>query len=146
MRDRPGFQFSFSGLKTAVLLASREQPLDDPRRAAIARGVQDAIVDILCARSLRALRHADANALVVAGGVGANRELRERLTRECAAIGARVYFPRFEFCTDNAAMIAVAGLARLAAGERAGATLGVRARWPLTELRPPGAIDLRATG
>jgi N6-L-threonylcarbamoyladenine synthase len=146
MRDRPGFEFSFSGLKTAVLLASRQQPLTEQRRADIARGVQDAIVDILCARSLRALRYTDREALVVAGGVGANRELRTRLTRECAAIGARVFFPRLEFCTDNAAMIAVAGLARLAAGERTAAGLGVRARWPLTELRPPGHADLRATG
>ena len=76
---------------------------------------------------------------MVAGGVGANRELRARLAREALAGGAQVYYPRIEFCTDNAAMIAVAGLLRLRAGERAGDAIEVRARWPLSELRPPGA-------
>ncbi|MFM2289963.1 MAG: tRNA ((37)-N6)-threonylcarbamoyltransferase complex transferase subunit TsaD, partial [Pseudomonadota bacterium] len=135
--DRPGLEFSFSGLKTAVSLAIRTQPLDDQRRADIARGVQEAIVDVLCGKALRALDQTGLAALVVAGGVGANASLRERLQRECAARGARVYFPRAEFCTDNAAMIALAGLMRLERGERSAPGLAVRARWPLAELRPP---------
>jgi N6-L-threonylcarbamoyladenine synthase len=137
MLDRPGFEFSFSGLKTAVLLAARAQPLDTQRRADIARGLQDAVVDILCARTLRALEYTGHTQLVVAGGVGANRELRARLQGALAARGGRVFFPRPEFCTDNAAMIAVAGLLRLKAGEDSADGGEVRARWPLTELRPP---------
>jgi len=137
MLDRPGYEFSFSGLKTAVLLAVRAQPLDEQRRADIARGVQDAVVDILCARTLRALEATGHHQLVVAGGVGANRELRARLQREMARRCGQVFFPRPEFCTDNAAMIAVAGLLRLRAGERQAAGAEVRARWPLAELRPP---------
>jgi N6-L-threonylcarbamoyladenine synthase len=139
MLDRPGLEFSFSGLKTAVSLAVRAQPLDDQRRADIARGVQEAIVDVLCGKALRALDQCGHTQLVVAGGVGANRALRERLQRELARRGGQVYFPRPEFCTDNAAMIAVAGLMRLQRGERSGPGLGVRARWPLAELRPPTA-------
>ena len=137
MLDRPGYEFSFSGLKTAVLLAVQAQPLTEQRRADIARGVQDAVVDILCARTLRALAATGHRQLVVAGGVGANRELRARLRREVEARGGQVFFPRPEFCTDNAAMIAVAGLMRLSAGERDGAGAEVRARWPLADLRPP---------
>jgi N6-L-threonylcarbamoyladenine synthase len=137
MLDRPGYEFSFSGLKTAVLLAVRSAPLDQQRRADIARGVQDAIVETLCAKTLRALAATGHRHLVVAGGVGANRELRARLSAELAARGGRVFFPRPEFCTDNAAMIAVAGLMRLRAGERSAAGIEVRARWPLAELRAP---------
>jgi N6-L-threonylcarbamoyladenine synthase len=139
MVDRPGFEFSFSGLKTAVSLAVRAAPLDPQRRADIARGVQDAIVDTLCIKSLRAVDATGHRQLVVAGGVGANRELRGRLSRELASRGGRAFFPRPEFCTDNAAMIAVAGLMRMKAGERGGAGIEVRARWPLDELRPPSA-------
>jgi N6-L-threonylcarbamoyladenine synthase len=137
MLDRPGFEFSFSGLKTAVALAARAGPLDAQRRADIARGVQDAIVDTLCVKTLRAIDATGHRQLVVAGGVGANLELRTRLQRELRGRGGEVYFPRPEFCTDNAAMIAVAGLMRLKAGERGGNAIEVRARWPLSELRPP---------
>ena len=137
MLDRPGFEFSFSGLKTAVALAVRAQPLREQRRADIARGVQDAIVDTLCVKTLRAIEATGLSQLVVAGGVGANRELRNRLGAALAVQGGHAFFPRPEFCTDNAAMIAVAGLMRLKAGEHGGASLGVRARWPLAELRPP---------
>jgi N6-L-threonylcarbamoyladenine synthase len=145
MLDRPGFEFSFSGLKTAVMQAVRAHELTPQARADIAHAVQDAIVATLCARSLQALRHTGHRALVVAGGVGANRELRARLTREAQAAGIQVYYPRIEFCTDNAAMIAVAGLLRLRAGERAGDAIEVRARWPLSELMPPGAAPVRAS-
>ncbi len=138
MLDRPGFEFSFSGLKTAVMQAVRAAPLDQQGRADVAHAVQDAIVATLCAKALRALEHTGHGSLVVSGGVGANRELRARMTREAQGRGARVYYPRVQFCTDNAAMIAIAGLHRLRAGERAGTAIEVRARWPLTELRPPG--------
>jgi N6-L-threonylcarbamoyladenine synthase len=137
MLDRPGCEFSFSGLKTAVMLAVRAAPLDEPRRADLARAVQDAIVDTLCVKTLRALDQTGHRTLVVAGGVSANSELRARLAREAGRIGVRVYYPRPEFCTDNAAMVAVAGLQRLRAGERTDGGIQVRARWPLTELRPP---------
>jgi len=139
MLDRPGFEFSFSGLKTAVMRAVRAAPLSDEARADVAYAVQDAIVATLCAKALRALEFTGHRALVVAGGVGANRELRARLAREAAALGAQVYFPRLEFCTDNAAMIAVAGLHRLRAHEQTSGGIEVRARWPLSELRAPGA-------
>jgi N6-L-threonylcarbamoyladenine synthase len=139
MLDRPGLEFSFSGLKTAVLHAVREQPLTDARKADIAFAVQDAIVDTLVAKAMRALDETGLDALVVSGGVGANRCLRERMTRAAAKQGARVFYPRMEFCTDNAAMIAVAGLARLEAGEREGLDIQARARWPLTELRAVSA-------
>jgi len=141
MLDRPGYEFSFSGLKTAVLLATRAQPLDAQRRADIARGVQEAIVDVLCTKALRALAETGHRSLVVAGGVGANLELRARLRAAVTAQGSQVFFPRSEFCTDNAAMIAMAGLLRLRAGERGTLELGVRARWPLEELRPPSASN-----
>jgi N6-L-threonylcarbamoyladenine synthase len=138
MLDRPGFEFSFSGLKTAVMQAVRASVLTDQQRADVAFAVQDAIVATLCVKALRALEYTGHRALVVAGGVGANRELRSRLARDTTAIGVQVYFPRFEFCTDNAAMIAVAGLHRLRAQEQTLGGIQVRARWPLAELRPPG--------
>lgn len=144
MLDQPGFEFSFSGLKTAVQLAARAETLSDARRADIARAVQDAIVETLCVKALRAVDSLGRRTLVVAGGVGANLELRSRLSAGAAAQGVRVYYPRLEFCTDNAAMIAVAGLERLAAGEHEPLRIRVRARWPLTELRPPGAAHSQA--
>jgi N6-L-threonylcarbamoyladenine synthase len=144
MIDRPGFEFSFSGLKTAVMQAVRAAPLDAQGRADVAHAVQEAIVSTLCTRALQALKFTGHRALVVAGGVGANRELRTRLAREAEAQGARVYYPRPQFCTDNAAMIAVAGLHRLRAGERSGNAIAVRARWPLSELAPPGGAAVGA--
>ncbi|MGH8260928.1 MAG: tRNA (adenosine(37)-N6)-threonylcarbamoyltransferase complex transferase subunit TsaD [Steroidobacteraceae bacterium] len=136
MLDRPGLELSFSGLKTAVLHAVRDRTMTDVLRADIARGVQEAIVDTLTAKALRALEETGYDALVVCGGVGANRRLRERLDDALRARGGRVYYPRFEFCTDNAAMIAVAGLARLKAGEHGDLGIAVRAQWPLDTLQP----------
>ena len=134
MLDRPGLEFSFSGLKTAVALAVRDRQLDAAERADVAREVQEAIVDVLVARSMRALEETAHDTLVVAGGVGANQHLRAVLDAAARRNGARVYYPRFEFCTDNAAMIAVAGLARLRAGEHDGMQIVARAQWPLATL------------
>jgi N6-L-threonylcarbamoyladenine synthase len=140
MLDRAGLEFSFSGLKTAVSLAVKERTaagaLDDNTRADIAAGVQQAIVETLVAKTLRALEQTGYDALVVAGGVGANRMLRERMAEVMARQGAQVFYPRIEFCTDNAAMIAVAGMARLKAGTHEGPAIRARANWPIAELRP----------
>jgi N6-L-threonylcarbamoyladenine synthase len=144
MLDRPGFEFSFSGLKTAVMQAVRAATPSEQMRADVAWAVQDAIVATLCAKALRALEFTGHQALVVAGGVGANRELRARLTREAAAVGVQVYFPRLEFCTDNAAMIAVAGHARLRAGQHDDLAIGARAQWALDSLPPLNATDAAA--
>jgi N6-L-threonylcarbamoyladenine synthase len=134
MLDRAGLEFSFSGLKTAVLHALRGRQLTDTLRADVARGVQDAIIDTLTAKALRALEYTGLTVLVVSGGVAANHALRARLSAAAGAEGARVYYPRIEFSTDNAAMIAVAGLARLKAGEHAGLAIQAHARWPLESL------------
>src|ERR1700733_15119139 len=120
MLDRPGLNFSFSGLKTAALVALRGRVLDDQIRADVARGFQEAVVDTLAEKSRRALRATGHRRLVVAGGVGANRKLRERLAAVALESGAKLYFPRAEFCTDNGAMIALAGCLRLARPAPAG--------------------------
>jgi N6-L-threonylcarbamoyladenine synthase len=138
MLDRAGLEFSFSGLKTAVSLAVKSEAasggLDQGTRADIAAGVQEAIVETLTTKTLRALEQTGYDALVVAGGVGANRLLRERLADALARQGAKVFYPRIEFCTDNAAMIAVAGMARLKAGFHESPAIRARAQWPLAEL------------
>jgi N6-L-threonylcarbamoyladenine synthase len=137
MLDRPGLDFSFSGLKTAVVVALRGRVLDGQARADAARGFESAMVETLVAKALRALRQTGIRALVVAGGVGANRRLREELAAAVTAAGGRVHYPRPEFCTDNAAMIALAGHERLMAGEREALPVRARARWPLDELAAP---------
>ena len=137
MTDRPGLDFSFSGLKTAVLNSVREGGDDPARRAAIARAFQDAVVDTFAIKARRALRSTGVRHLVIAGGVGANQALREGLRSVAAAEGAAVACPRLAFCTDNGAMIAYAGHRRLIAGERDPAGADVRPRWPLDELLPP---------
>ncbi|HEY2808426.1 MAG TPA: tRNA (adenosine(37)-N6)-threonylcarbamoyltransferase complex transferase subunit TsaD [Steroidobacteraceae bacterium] len=136
MLDRPGLEFSFSGLKTAVLTAVRARTLSAVERADVARGIEDAIVDTLIAKSLRALEETGHRVLVVSGGVSANRALRTRLAAAVGARAARVYYPRIEFSTDNAAMIAVAGLARLRAGQHDSLAIRARAQWPLESLPP----------
>lgn len=144
MLDRPGLEFSFSGLKTAVLHAVREQTLTDTLRADVARAVQEAIVECLCVKALRALEHTDSAVLSVSGGVGANRHLRATLGPLLARRGARAYYPRPEFCTDNAAMIAVAGLARLRAGQHDDLAISARAQWALESLPPLNSTEAAA--
>jgi N6-L-threonylcarbamoyladenine synthase len=131
MLDRPGLDFSFSGLKTAALVALRGQAMDESSRADVARSFQEAVVDTLAEKCRRALRSTGHERLVIAGGVGANRALRQRLLEIVAGAGARLYFPRPEFCTDNGAMIALAGCKRLAAGMLAHQASGARAHWEL---------------
>jgi N6-L-threonylcarbamoyladenine synthase len=134
MVDRPGLEFSFSGLKTAVLHTVRDRELTAAVKADIAYAVQEAIVETLVAKALRALEETRLDTLVVSGGVGANKLLRARMRAAVAARGGRVFYPRFEFCTDNAAMIAVAGMLRIAAGQHAGLEIEARAQWPLDAL------------
>jgi len=138
MLDRPGLDFSFSGLKTAAVLALAKAGDDAAARADLARAFEEAIVDTLVAKTLRALDQTGLRALVIAGGVGANRRLRADLAAAAARRGARVFYPRIEFCTDNAAMIARAGIERLQAGEVTADDFAPRARWSLEDLRPPG--------
>ena len=141
LTERPGLDFSFSGLKTAVVVALRNLPgeLDAQVRADVARGFEEAVVDTLVIKCRRALEATDSRTLVVAGGVGANRRLRARMLEMGEREGVRVVYPRAEFCTDNAAMIALLGHLRLAAGQRDDRSIRARARWPMTELVPPAA-------
>ncbi len=138
MLKRPGLDFSFSGLKTAVITGIRGLELDESARADVAWEFQEAIVDVLVGKSLRAVEQTGIRRLVIAGGVGANKRLRERLAADAAARGVEVFYPRLEFCTDNGAMIAYAGMLRLEAGETASSSIEARARWDLEALRPPG--------
>ena len=134
MTDRPGLDFSFSGLKTQVLLAWQRSDRSAQTMADIARGFEEAVVDTLAIKCLRAQDAAGCDTLVVSGGVGANRRLRERLQAMAAKRGGRVCFPRPALCTDNGAMIAFAGALRLEAGERADAAVRVQPRWDMTAL------------
>jgi len=134
MVDRPGLDFSFSGLKTQVLLAWQASDKTEQTRADIARGFEEAIVDTLAIKCRRALEATGAKRLVIAGGVGANKRLREQLAEAAAKDGFRVYFPRLAFCTDNGAMIALAGAIRLASGQHQDQTIQVYPRWSLETL------------
>jgi N6-L-threonylcarbamoyladenine synthase len=134
MTDRPGLDFSFSGLKTQVLLAWRDSDQSDATRADIARGFEDAVVDTLAIKCGRALDAAGCDTLVVAGGVGANRRLREKLAAMAQRRGGRVCFPRPALCTDNGAMIAFAGALRLQAGQHGDAAVRVVPRWDMASL------------
>lgn len=131
------FQFSFSGLKTAVLTQVHGRTLTEPEAANLAWEFQEAVTEVLVAKALSALRHCRLDRLVVAGGVGANRRLRQRLDENAAAARVRVYYPELALCTDNGAMIAFCGAQRLLAGTAApvtGGAFSVRPRWPLQEL------------
>ena len=130
----PGLDFSFSGLKTAVVTAVQNQTLTSRLIADIAASFEEAAVDVLAIKCEWALEQTGAKQLVVAGGVSANRRLRERLTHLSEKLGVRVFFPRPEFSTDNGAMIAYAGYLRLAAGQHEPLSFGARARWPIEEI------------
>lgn len=143
MTDRPGLDFSFSGLKTHTrnLFESQDadvDPGDADLVADIAAGFEQAVVDTLTIKCRRAMQQTRASTLVVAGGVGANLALRKKLQEDGRKNGWSVAWPRLEFCTDNGAMIAYAGCQRLLAGEFNGLEIEARARWPLGKLRQPG--------
>ncbi|MFC3284709.1 tRNA (adenosine(37)-N6)-threonylcarbamoyltransferase complex transferase subunit TsaD [Litchfieldella rifensis] len=150
MTDRPGLDFSFSGLKTHTLITARALreagELDDQGRADIARAFEDAVVDTLVIKCRRALDQTGLKRLVVAGGVSANARLRERLAEAIAKRGATAFYPRGRFCTDNGAMIAYVGAQRLLAGERDGSAMQAVPRWPLAELEPPASTQCTPTG
>lgn len=134
MTDRPGCDFSFSGLKTAAINTWRKLEPAPENQADVARAFEEAVVDTLAIKCQRALQATGLQRLVVAGGVGANRRLRERLRELAEERGGRVYYPRLEFCTDNGAMIAYAGWRRLAAGQMEDTAIDVLPRWPLDSL------------
>jgi N6-L-threonylcarbamoyladenine synthase len=131
MINRPGLDFSFSGLKTFAMNTLRNTRSDDQTRADIARAFQDAVVDTLSIKCRRALQSTGIDSLVVAGGVGANQALRDHLQSLIGDSGGRIYFPRPAFCTDNGAMIAYAGWLRLRAGQSESLAMEPHARWPL---------------
>ena len=145
MTDRPGLDFSFSGLKTAAGTLIRQectpcdgQTIDDAMlkqtHADIANAFQQAVVDTLAIKCKRALKQENLNRLVIAGGVSANTALREKLAITTKKLGGSVFYPRPEFCTDNGAMIAYAGLQRLKAGTHADLTFKANPRWSLDSL------------
>jgi N6-L-threonylcarbamoyladenine synthase len=139
MLGSDNLDFSFSGLKTAAVLACRSTTLDEQTRADIAAGFQQAVVDVLVAKCLKAMDRTALDTLVVAGGVGANRKLRDALAAAGSRAGFQVHFPPIEYCTDNGAMIALAGALRLERGRGVqvhtpharGYGFTVRPRWDL---------------
>lgn len=136
MVDRPGLEFSFSGLKTFAVNTAHQYGLDEQTRADIARAFQDAVVETLVIKCRRALQLTGWSRLVVAGGVGANLSLREKLHAMAKKEQAEVFFPRQEFCTDNGAMIAYVGCQRLLAGDSGDLSIKVYPRWLLESLSP----------
>jgi N6-L-threonylcarbamoyladenine synthase len=134
MTDRPGLDFSFSGLKTFTLNAFNASNKSYQDKANIAAAFQQAVADTLSIKCKRALQITGLNRLVVAGGVSANKQIRISLTDMARREHSRIFFPRLQFCTDNGAMIAFAGCQRLMAGQQQGLELGVRPRWPISEL------------
>ncbi|RUO32965.1 tRNA (adenosine(37)-N6)-threonylcarbamoyltransferase complex transferase subunit TsaD [Aliidiomarina soli] len=134
MTDRPGLDFSFSGLKTAAANAIKKSDGTEQSRADIALAFQQAVVDTLAIKCKRALQQSGLKRLVVAGGVSANLELRRQLADLTTQLGGEVFYPRAEFCTDNGAMIAFAGAQRLQAGQSEDLAVITRPRWPLQEL------------
>ncbi len=134
MTDRPGLDFSFSGLKTFTMNTLNNSQKTNQDKADVAYAFQHAVADTLSIKCKRALKQTGLNRLVVAGGVSANRKIRAALTEMATGEKAEIYFPRPEFCTDNGAMIAYAGCQRLLAGQQLGLDIFARPRWPMSEL------------
>ena len=136
MMNSGDLAFSFSGLKTAVLTAVRDKNLTDAEKADLAAEFQEAVTDVLAAKSVAACRLHRLTQLVVAGGVGANRRLREKLDAALAKIGGRAFYPELELCTDNGAMIAFCGAQRLlqTMPQAGNGAFSIRPRWPLDQL------------
>jgi N6-L-threonylcarbamoyladenine synthase len=144
MTNRPGLDFSFSGLKTFTLntIASERDKdnLDGQTRSDIAYAFEEAVVDTLAIKCRRAIQQTGISSLIIAGGVSANRSLRKKLEEMVADENARLYFPRPEYCTDNGVMIAFAGCQRLLAGETSGLQFSAQPRWPIDELKPAANV------
>jgi N6-L-threonylcarbamoyladenine synthase len=135
MCDRPGLEFSFSGLKTHVMTMINSNPDDPQTKADIARAFEEAVVDVMVIKCRRALKETGYKRLVIAGGVGANKRLRARLAEMGQSMGVQVFYPRIEFCTDNGAMIALAGYLRLKHGaQQQDLAIKCKARWPMAEM------------
>lgn len=134
MLNSPDLNFSFSGLKTAVLTLVKQQALDMQTKADIALAFQEAMVEVLITKSLAALAYTGLTTLVVAGGVGANRQLREQLSARAAKERINVFYPKLEFCTDNGAMIAYAGAMRLKHLAQKELGFTVKPRWDLEQI------------
>lgn len=136
MTDRPGLDFSFSGLKTHAVTTWNQTSKDDHAKAEIAKAFQDAIIDTLLIKCKRAVKQTSYKRLVVAGGVGANLSLRASLREMMKEVQGEVFFPALEYCTDNGAMVAYAGCLRMLQGEKdEGVGVEVKARWPLASVQ-----------
>ena len=136
MTDRPGLDMSFSGLKTFAITTLERHRGEVDIDKHIARAFEEAVVDTLVIKCRRAMAHTGLRRLIIAGGVGANRRLRGAVRALAEEIGCELYYPRIEFCTDNAAMVAYAGCQRLLGGESEDLSFKTRARWPLEEMKP----------
>lgn len=133
MTDRPGLDFSFSGLKTFALNTWKNSTQDEQAKIDVAHAFQEAVVDTLCIKIRRALKQTNVKHLVIAGGVSANTSLRNRLFKLAESMGVQLFFPRLDFCTDNGAMVAYLGSEYLKRGiHDKNLDITVRARWPLT--------------
>ncbi|WP_220718932.1 tRNA (adenosine(37)-N6)-threonylcarbamoyltransferase complex transferase subunit TsaD [Agarivorans litoreus] len=140
MTDRPGLDMSFSGLKTFAKNTIDAEGKDEQTQADIALAFQQALVETLIIKCRRALKQTGLKRLVIAGGVSANKSLREQLGELLESRGGKVYYPRPAFCTDNGAMIAYAGMQRFKAGQTEGLSVKAMPRWPLDELPPAKVI------
>lgn len=137
MLDSGDLNFSFSGLKTAALTLVRKEPLSEQRKADVARAFEDAVVDVLIEKSIAAVETTGFGRLVVAGGVGANRRLRDALAAAMKRRNVQLFFPELEFCTDNGAMIALVGALRLQQATQSDYAFTVRPRWELASVEAP---------
>ena len=133
MLNRPGLEFSFIGLKTAAINCFQQNDHDDQLKADIACAFEDAVIETLMKKSERALEEMHCDQLVIAGGVSANEKLREHVNKLIKQ-GKKIFFPRREFCTDNAAMVAINGLMRLSKNEKDALDVDVKARWAMDEI------------